>query len=276
MSTCKQTSVYACLSALLFLGMQLPGIGNPGYMPFESFERSETEDYWIQAEAGPVSSELEGSFLLDRDAGDTDVDLEGTLNLEDDRNARARVQLQPPLTGANIRLGYYGIEYQETTELTTSITVNGTTYSASDRVDSLLRMDTYELGYNQNIISTDYISIGLMFQVNFIDFKAQLDNETTGQTVTEQGEFGIPYPGASVKVFPIKWLGVYGEARRITGSTSGIDFDSSDLDAGLQLNLNPNYDVRVGYRRFNYNAKFNETELNLTSEGPYATVAVRF
>ncbi|MFP4026686.1 MAG: hypothetical protein ACLFWL_02735 [Candidatus Brocadiia bacterium] len=272
----QKLGVILGIAAFFTLGLQLPAVANPGYKPFEPFERTETKDYWIQVEAGPVSSNLDGSFLLNRDKGDTDVDLSGALNLSDDRNGRARIQLQFPLTDSTVRLGYYGIEYEETTQLDTDITVDGETFSASDQIDSLLRMDTYEVGFKQDIISTDMVSIAAMLQVNAVDFKARIDNETTGETVTEKAWIPIPYPGLRAEFFPIPWIGVYGEARGMTGSCSGVEFDSSDLEAGLQLNLNPNYDVRVGYRRFNYGVSFDETELDLTSDGPYAVIALRF
>jgi len=241
----------------------------------DSLSSNDVKDHWVQLELGGWRPGLNGDFLLDDDLGDTDVDLDGNLNLDQDTNVRARLELQP-FSGHHFRLGYNGISFQETTALTTSVTVDGKTFSATDRVDSDLTLDTYELGYRFDVVSTEYVTVSPMFQVNVIDFTGDLNNETTGESVNESSTIPIPYPGVRVDVFPLDRLGIFGELRALSGGVGPFDVFSVDYDVGTQVNLTENYQLRAGYREMRYDIDGNDNELDLTTGGPYASVIFSF
>lgn len=273
----SEIRLFAGVLSLLVLSGVMPVIGQQKKVVRKNINQQQKsgQDYWLQVEVGAAQSQLDGDFLLDEDKGDSDVDVDGNLQLGDELGGRARVQLQVA-EGSQFRLGFYGIEFEETTRLNSSITVDGTTYNASDRVQTRLQLDTYELGFIQNLTSSDTISLDGLFQVNVVDFEADLDNKSSGQSVSKSQRVPVPYPGLRLEVNSTKWLGFFGEARYVTGSYFGTDYTSSDLEAGVKFNLKSGYDIRVGYRRFNYDVEADETELDLTSEGPYAGFTFRF
>lgn len=273
----SEMRLFACVLCLFLLSGAIPLFGQQRRVVRKNVNQQQQsgQSHWLQVEVGAASSELDGEFVLDEGKGDSNVDLDGNLQLDDDLSGRARVQLQVA-EGSQFRLGYYGIEYEETAQLNSSITVDGNTYNASDRVKSRVQLDTYEIGFVQNLTSSESFSLDGLFQVNVVDFEAELDNETSGQSVDKSQRVPIPYPGLRIEVNSTDWLGFFGEARYVTGSYDDTDYTSSDLEAGVKFNLKSGYDIRVGYRRFNYDVEVDESELDLTTEGPYASFTFRF
>jgi len=239
------------------------------------FDYDDVKDRWVQVEVGFHTSQLDGDLLLDRDVGDTKVDLDRTLDLDEDDGAIARLEVQP-FEGSFFRFGAFGLEYGKTTRLRRSITVDGETYSATDTVSSDLQLDTYEFGYRIDALSLGPLTLSPMLQANLIDLDAEFKNRTTGQTVSEDSLVPVPYPGLRAEFFPWARLGAYGEVKYIAGNTSDIDVSARDFEAGVQLNLKPTYNLRVGYREFDYDVEFDETEADLNSSGPYATLLLNF
>lgn len=262
--------------ALISPVLAMPLIGQS----YEATERypelqQSNQTHWLQVELGAHQSELTGEFVLDEDSGDSNVDLDGNLQLNDDIGGRARLQFQVA-EGSRFRLGYYGMEFEETTRLNSSITVDGNTYSSSDRVKSRVQLDTYEVGFIQNLHSSDTVSVDGMLQFNVIDFEGEVNNQDTGQTASKSQTVPLPYPGLRIDVNSTEWLGFFGAARFAYGSYSNTDYSSTDLEGGLRLKLDSSYDIRVGYRRFDYDVESDDTELDLTTEGPYASFTLRF
>ncbi len=229
----------------------------------------------VSAEAGMWRQDPSGTFELDTDQGDTTVDVVDDLGLEREKNLFGRVQIKSP-GGSFYSLGGHLVRFEGTKTLETSITVDGKTYSASDEVDSSLRIDYYDLRYGYKV-SGGPITVEAFLQTNVVDMKAEVKNETTGETASESTTGVIPQLGATFATGVSETYEVYGEARGLSGQVSSISGKSYHYEAGLRYYIgNTPGAISIGYKKTGLEVDADVTELDLSWEGPFVSVQIKF
>jgi hypothetical protein len=144
-------------------------------------------------------------------------------------------------SGFKLTLGYWEALYTGTETLTTNITFAGVTYSVSDAVDSKLKITSYDLRAQLNLLSISNAEIGIVGGVRMLKYYVQIVDTTSILAESDEAFAGVPYLGGAAE-FLIQNLFVVG--------ANVVTFSYSDKDAGLKLNsyLDTNFytELRVG------------------------------
>lgn len=240
--------------------------------PWWSVYRSDHRQWTLSLTGGLALLNLSGSGTMDRSQPDTDIDLAGTLDLSDLDTFWGEADLQL-LRGQHIRFAYTPLRFDASEALDESIVVDGVTYDIGDQVDSLLRLDQYEISYRSEFWIGEYVSIAPVAQVTLVDALLRLENDTQDIAEEEYALIPLPYLGLRAEVYPIPRLGLFAEAK---GFTIGSRASIWDAMGGLSVHLTRNFSLTGRYRMSGYEFYFADSEIDLDLGGPYVGATIRF
>lgn len=240
--------------------------------PWWSVYRSDHRQWTVSLTGGLTLLNLGGTGTVDESQGDTDINLDGTLDLARVGTFWGEIDLQL-FRGQHLRFAYTPIRFDSSEILDTEILVDGVSYEIGDAVDSKLKLDTYELSYRSEIWLGEYISIAPLVQVSLIDASIVLKNDTLGIVEEESALLPLPYLGLRVEAFPIARVGLFAEAKGFTIGSKATIWDAS---GGLSVHLTRNFSLMGRYRMSGYDVFFADSEIDLDIGGPYLGATVRF
>jgi opacity protein-like surface antigen len=228
---------------------------------------------WTAAVSGGFAfMGLDGDTTIDDSLGDTNVSLDGVLDLTEIETfwVEADVQL---FRGKHFRLGYTPLTFDGSDTLATAIQIDGQTYDPGDLVDSELELDQYELSVLWDFYLTEFVTVSPVMQVTLVDAAVNVSNETAALSVTEDQLLPIPCLGVKGEVYPFTRLGLFAEGK---GMTLGSLATTWELQGGMTLHLTRNVALQGKYRYLDYSFDFSDTELDLNLGGAYVGTTVRF
>jgi hypothetical protein len=257
--------------AIVGLTLSLPLIGQ-AEEPWYSVHRSDHRDWTVSVTGGLSMLDLDGRGTVDEGLGDTNISLDGTLDLSGIASWWGEIDLQL-LRGQHLRFAYTPMGFDGNEVLDTAIVVDGITYDIGDLVDSDLKLDQYEISFRSEFWFGEYVSIAPVVQVTLVDASVKIENQTLGITEKESALLPLPYLGLRAEVYPLARLGLFAEAK---GFTIGSKASVWDVSGGLSLHLTRNFSLMGRYRLSDYAVEFSDSKIDLNVGGLFFGGTVRF
>ncbi len=207
--------------------------------------------------------------VTDNNITGTDIDLTDDLGMDDEDFYEARISIG--LGRHRIRYAYLPLSWDGAKTISKSITFNGRTYSANTFVDSSLDVTYHRLGYEYDVIDALGNRLGVIFEVKYFDIDAELESST----ISESESMGVPLPavGVTFQVGLPVFLSLGGE---VTGISVGGNGYLVDAECVLNYKPAPLVTFSGGYRYLKLYAEKGDDEADLTLDGPFVTVKLRF
>lgn len=205
--------------------------------------------------------------------GDTRFDFKDTLGVKDENIPFGEAFLR--LGNTTLRVGYTQIKFDGNKELTETVVFNGTTYSATDNVVSMLDMKMIDGEVQYDFLRPDVgiagFNIGLLLKVKYVDGKVELRDSTT----TETKDFKAPIPmiGAAAGVGFLK------DMVRVDARAAGITYSGNhlyDVDAYASFAPLPFVRIQGGYRYIDLKIDKDGTLASFKLKGPYVGAQLSF
>ncbi len=257
--------------AIVGLTLSLPLLGR-AEEPWYSVHRGDHRDWTVSLTGGLSLLDLDGRGTIDEGLGDTNISLDGTLDLSGIESWWGEIDLQL-LRGQHLRFAYTPMGFDGSEVLDTAIVVGGETYDIGDLVETDLKLDQYEISFRSEIWLGEYVSIAPLVQVTLVDASIEIENQTLGISEKESALLPLPYLGLRAEVFPLERLGLFAEAK---GFTIGSKASVWDVSGGLSLHLTRNFSLMGRYRLSDYAVDFSDTEIDLSVGGLFFGTTVRF
>ena len=228
------------------------------------FEVGARGAYWFPKLTGSAQTNM---------TGDTRFDFKDTLGVKDENIPFGEAYLR--FGNTTLRVGYTQIKYDGEKRLTQTVVFNGTTYSASDDVISMLDMKMLDGEVQYDFLRPDFgiagFNIGLILKVKYVDGKVELRD--TLQTETKDFKAPIPMIGAAAGVGFLK------DMVRVDARAAGIAYPGNHLyDADAYASFAPLPFVRIqgGYRYVDLKIDRDDTLVSFKLSGPYLGAQLSF
>lgn len=248
--------VVTAASALLMAGSAFAASG---------FEVGARGAYWFPKMSGNVQT---------KETGDTRFDFKDTLGMGDENIPFGEAFLR--LGNTTLRVGYTQIKFDGDKQLTQTVVFNGTTYSATDNVISMLDMKMIDGEVQYDFLRPDIgiagFNLGLILKVKYVDGKVELSSASAGSTVKD---FKAPIPMVGVAA----GVGFLKDMVRVDARAAGIAYSGNHLyDADGYASFAPLPFVRIqgGYRYIDLKIEKDGTLASFKLKGPYVGAQVSF
>ena len=208
------------------------------------------------------------------ETGDTRFDFKDTLGVKDENLPFGEAFLR--LGNTTLRVGYTQIKFDGSKTLSDNVTFNGTTYSATDNVISMLDMKMLDGEVQFDFLRPDVgiagFNIGLILKVKYVDGTVELRSASQG-TTSEDFQAPIPMIGAAAGVGFLK------DMLRVDARAAGIAYSGNHLyDADVYASFAPLPFVRIqgGYRHIDLKIDEDGVLASFKLSGPYAGAQLSF
>ena len=206
--------------------------------------------------------------------GDTRFDFKDTLGVKDENIPFGEAFLR--LGSTTLRVGYAQIAFDGNKTLSDNVTFNGTTYSATDNVISMLDMKMLDGEVQYDFLRPDVglagFNLGLILKVKYVDGKIELRSVSRGATLKDF-KAPIPMVGAAAGVGFLK------DMVRVDARAAGIAYSGNHLyDADAYASFAPLPFVRIqgGYRYIDLKIDKDDTLASFKLSGPYLGAQLSF
>ena len=202
------------------------------------------------------------------------IDLKNDLGLADDRFPMFKIVLKPK-TKHKIRLQYIPINYSQTATPTRVLTFAGQTFARSVPITSNLDWKAYEIGYEYDFISTNYMFLGGILEAKYTDVSARLTSAVVSGS--ESVKAPIPAVGVVARAYLAPNLSLTGELTGIkVPSIRSFSGHYADVDVYVTLNLNKRIGAQAGYRAMDVLFNANDDSGSMTLKGAYIGGVLRY
>jgi len=180
-----------------------------------------------------------------------------------------------------LTLGYWEALCTGTEQLSTSITFEGTTYDISHLIESKLRMTSYDIRAQLNILSISRAEIGIVGGVRVFKYYAQIVDLTSSFAASDEAYAGTPYFGVAAQFVIQNLIALGASVVTFSYSNDKTKFKlNSYLDANIytELRYGP-LAGRVGYNKIKLNFEKTGTDavdMNCYIKGPYFGIYITF
>jgi outer membrane protein len=232
-----------------------------------AFEIGARGYYWFPS--------LDGNVKVDEAGVGTIIDFEKDLGIEDENYPSVEVFLG----GGNhhLSLTYTDIEYSGRKTLTRDISFGGKTYSLSDTVTSSIEYKMMDLHYQYDFLNLENVlagfSLGLVFQVKYLDGEVGLKSTTTGTDEKEDFTFPIPMIGLNLH------MGILANIleARLRGTAIGYAGNTIyELMGDISWTPLPFLDIHGGYKTFVIDIDEDDVVFDYDMSGPYVALTLSF
>ena len=204
----------------------------------------------------------------------TDADLETGFLLEDKTEGFFWIKIEHPVPGLpNVGLMCTEMSAKGSGSINSSFTFGGTTYSASDNVETTLQLDHTDLIFYYELvdIKKNHFDLGILFRQ--IDGVARAVNNTSSTTQEVDFDGIIPMIYANLEL-NIPTTGFY---VGMEGAAIGAgDNYLSDLRVKAGYRSKARFGIEVGYRRQELELDdLDSFNSNLTFEGVYLALTLK-
>ncbi|PYS95819.1 MAG: hypothetical protein DMF50_07080 [Acidobacteria bacterium] len=230
----------------------------------------------VGGEAAPWFQGFSGSARIDDGSTTgTNFDFKSDLGLANrDTSPMGRVWFR--LGKSRLTIDYADSSRTGRDTISKDITFNGTTYTATDTVDSRLDLKLYKTAWRYSFLDLKLVEFSAGIGFNAAKIDAALDSTSTGATRLNQT---VPFPtvNASVIVKPFPGFHIRTELDGLSVDVSGNKVTIYDARVQLEWYILHAFGLQAGYRQFRFDVdadKFGHVES--TFKGPYVGLGVKF
>jgi outer membrane protein len=232
-----------------------------------AFEIGARGYYWFPS--------LDGNVKVDEAGVGTIIDFEKDLGIEDENYPSVEVFLG----GGNhhLSLTYTNIDYSGEKKLTEKITFNGVDYAVDALVNSSIEYKMMDLLYQYDFLNLENVlagfSLGLVFQVKYLDGEVGLKSTTTGTDEKEDFTFPIPMIGLNLH------MGILANIleARLRGTAIGYAGNTIyELMGDISWTPLPFLDIHGGYKTFVIDIDEDDVVFDYDMSGPYVALTLSF
>lgn len=181
-----------------------------------------------------------------------------------------------------LTLGYWEALYEGTEQLTTKIDFEGETYNVSDVVESKLRMTSYDLRAQLNLISMSKAELGIVGGVRVFKYYVRITDTTSAFAASDEAYAGSPYIGGAVEFFVQNLFVVGANIVAFSYANEKAEFKLNpyvDINFYTEFRIGSHIAARAGYS--NIKLGFEKTgedavDLEYYIKGPYFGVYIAF
>lgn len=231
-------------------------------------------DEFISLKAGYLTLSPEGEFAVFESGIGTEVDMEDDLGFDDSEELTVEAAIQ--LGDFHLSLGYLPLRFSGDGTLTRTVEFEGETFSVGTDVDSDVELELYDLGLTWYLINFDDLPVRVQFgpelSVKLVEADLSIDDRTSGIGASESVTAPVPTVGVRARVGLSDFIAV-------SGRVGYIEYEGNsflDGDAQLEFSPVPLLGVFAGYRYFDLEVDESDVFLDVTFDGPYGGVFVRF
>lgn len=204
----------------------------------------------------------------------SDISLKNDLGLSDDRFPMFKIVLKTK-SRHKLRLQYIPITYSQTATPTRVLTFAGQTFTRSVPVTSTLNWKAYEVGYEYDFISSNYMFVGAILEAKVTDVSATLTSTLVAGSETVRAP--IPAVGLIARAYLAPNLSLTGELTGIKiPSIKSFSGHYADVDVYTTLNLTKKFGAQAGYRAMDVSFNSNDDSGAMTLKGAYVGGVIRF
>ena len=242
-----------------------PAIGTPA--TGEQFVIEFAGAYWYPTADISVASTV-GTVI------GTDINLKNDLGLTDDNFPMFKIVLKPRAKH-KIRLQYLPVSYSQTVAPARTLTFAGKTFAMNIPVNSTLDWKVYQIGYEYDFISSNFMYVGGILEAKYSDVSANLTSAVA--TGSENDKAPFPTVGLIARAYLAPNLSVTGELTGIKmPSINSFSGHHADVDVYATLNFTKRIGVQAGYRALDMAFTSSNDTGSMTLKGAYVGGVVRY
>jgi hypothetical protein len=238
-----------------------------------AFDLFNAEDYSVELEGRYWNPKLSGTVTIVDNGIGSDIGPVNDLGMDERKGfGEGRLQIKF-LENNKFNFSYIDLKWTAEKNLSKTIFFNGLTYPAGTRVDSRLEAKMFKGGFEYDVLVGKHGFLGLTADVVFFDVAMEMNARSLNQDETAHQTPLLPIVGLNSRWVIVKWVS-------LTGKVSGLPLGDHGyfLDAEASLDINPvkYMGISVGYRYLKANLSWRDDKSNLTIDGPFAAVKIRF
>lgn len=236
--------------------------------------RIASADELVSFKAGYQNLSPSGTVAGRRNNFGTKIDIEKDMDLGESNGVTAEVAMQ--IGRSRLSFEYLPVEYSGTGQMTVDGTFNGQPFSASDIVQSAVKLSLYSVGYALYLLNFDDLPIRLQagpeVAVRIVDAAVDFVDASSAINEHESATVGIPTVGGRARAALADYLGA-------VARVGYLEYDGSrflDAEAQIEFSPVPLLGVYAGYRRFSLKIDRSDLLVDIDFSGPFAGAFARF
>ena len=256
--------IIASVVALLFL---CPAIS------WAEFDLFDAEDYSVELEGRYWKPRMSGTVTMVDNGIGSDINPVDDLGM-DETKGFGEVRLQVKFLEKNkFNFSYLPLKWTADKTLSKTIYFNGRTYPAGALVDSRLEATTFKGGFEYDFLVGKHGFLGVTADVLFSKLSMGMNARSLGISETAEETLILPLLGVNSRLVIVKWVS-------LTAKVSGLPLGEHGyfLDGEASLDINPikYFGISFGYRYLKAHLSYRDDKSDLTLDGPFAAVKIRF
>jgi len=231
---------------------------------------------WVGVEAAPWILGVDGEASIDDGStAGTLFTFDDTLGVDDsDTTPMGRVWFR--WGKSRLVVDYVDLSQSGDRTITQDLTFNGTTYSASETIDTDLGLKLTQAKYQYSLVNLKVVEFGFDVGFNLAQVNMELAGSGSGTTTFDEN---IPFPtvGATFVVKPAPGFHIRAEADGLSVTVSGNSVDILDARLQLEYYFLHSFGVFAGYRTFSFKAESGDYgHVDTSYDGPYIGLGLKF
>jgi hypothetical protein len=237
------------------------------------FDLFNAEDYSVEFEGRYWKPKMSGTVTLSDNGIGAAINPVDDLGMDESKGfGEARLQVKF-LEKNKFNFSYLPLKWTATKNVSKTIYFNGLTYPAGTQVESRLEARTFRGGYEYDFLVGEHGFLGVTADVLFSDTSMELKAASLGIDETARENLILPLLGLNSRLVIVKWVSV---TAKVSGMYMGGYGHFLDGEASLDLNPIKYLGISIGYRYLKSHLNYRDDSSNLTLDGPFASVKLRF
>ena len=206
----------------------------------------------------------------------TDIDFGQDLGLTSRQHGELRLAFKPGRRH-KLRLHWLPMEYRQSSVLERRLVFQGIAFNVGLPVDSMMRWDSWRIGYEFDFIVRERGFLGLLLEAKYTNVQAELDSSIAYEYVRARAP--IPAVGAIGRFYVTRFTPVTAEFTMFRLPDNLVDDYAAryvDFDIFGTVNLSNMVGINVGYRSLDLSYLFDRDTGDLKLDGPYFSGVFRF
>ena len=238
-----------------------------------AFDLFNSEDYSIELEGRYWKPKLSGTINISDNGIGSDINPVNDLGFDERKGfGEGRLQIKF-LENNKFNFSYLDLRWTAGKKLTKTIYFNGLTYPSGTQVDSKMEAKMFKGGYEYDFLVGKYGFLGVTADVIFADTFMGLDARALGISESSQDDLFFPLVGLNSRLIIVKWASL---TAKVSGLPMGERGYGLDAEASLDINPIKYFGISFGYRYLKTHLKYRDDKADLTMDGPFAAVKIRF
>lgn len=206
----------------------------------------------------------------------TDIDFGKDLGLTSQQHGELRLTFKPARRH-KLRLHWLPMEYRQSSVLERRLVFQGIAFDVGLPVDSMMRWDSWRIGYEFDFIVRERGYLGLLLEAKYTNVQAEIDSAIAYEFVRARAP--IPALGAIGRFYVTRFTPVTAEFTMFRLPDNLVDDYAAryvDFDVFGTINLSNMVGINLGYRSLDLSYLFDRDTGDLKMDGPYFSGVFRF